>query len=1062
MKNVWENPEIQGSNRLPMRSPLVPYDLPETARKETAAGFESCPVTKSPYYQSLDGIWKFTLLDSADGDRRNASLENWTTSSYADDSWGTVAVPGTWTLQGYDKPHYTNVQMPFDCLPPAVPEQDPTGLYRLRVQIPAAWKNRRVVLHIGSAESCTIVYINGKEVGISKDTRLPGEFALNPYLDWNGSVCTVLIAIRVIRYSDASFVEDQDQWWFGGIHRSVYLYSTEQSFIQDVEALTRVETDAATGEPCGIIPLVVTMGFTDIAAGVTRAENKDRDGMKRVIRYTVHTVGGTVQNGIVEKLVASGEQTGCYNYRATLNQVRTVLRIPGAALWSHEHPALYVVTVSLYDADKDGKAGRHIESTAFITGFRTVELKNRELRINGKMVYIKGVNRHEHNEFHGKTLSVSDMARDCRILKQYNFNAVRTCHYPDDERWYDLCDRYGIYLIDEANIENHAYYDCLARSDEWTNAYMLRVQRMVRRDKNHVSVFCWSLGNESGDGQNQVACGAWIRRVDPTRLVHYEGFVRGEWNQTDFSCETLARGKGLTDLVSPMYPTIDLIVKYAETCDDYRPLIMCEYSHAMGNASGSLSDYWQAIESHHGLQGGFIWDWIDQGIAAELPEGKAGEKQGGRYWKYGGDFGDFPTDADFCLNGLNFPDMTPKPAMEECRRLFAPVRLYPVHPEQGMFTVENRFDFTPLCVLKMEWTVLKNGTPVTSGTVKFGMVQPGERTVVSLPQVAAVVLSADSELVFRASFVYAAGTWFCPPGALCSGNEYIIHPAEQLMRFPSGTTGHAAADPESVSAVENGTPVLFRPLLENECIKRALPYRHEDFVKWNFQNKPTNEWLDADLPGTVVRKMADGKFELISGPAAVQKKTFGTVVRTVKKTAAPDGTDAVQIEVIFNLSDALSEYPRAGLSFPVPASYTTVTWYGRGPQECYSDRKTGALLGLYLMKLADLEVPYIVPQQNGDRCDVRYMELAGSPDGRILHIESFVPFSFCISKYTNSDLWKGGHRCELTDMTKGADGYWTVTLDAVQRGVGTGACGPDTLEQYRVRPGVYRLSFIVW
>lgn len=1071
MKNIWENPEIQQLNRLPMRSPLIPFDSPEAALNETVLGPEACPISKSPYIQYLDGTWKFTLLDSPHGDEQGTPFAQWTSASYKDTSWHDITVPGTWTLQGFDYPHYTNVQMPFDCLPPNVAPRDPTGLYRLCVQIPKNWKNRRIILHIGSAESCTIVFVNGIEAGMSKDTRLPCEFNIAPYLTWGQNGSAAVIAIKVIRYSDASFIEDQDQWWFGGIHRSVYLYSTEQTFIQDVEALSYLETESSTAY--GVLPLTVTMGYADSAAEITRTENKKMDSIKRVITYSIHKLSGTPKKGIKGRVIASGTLEGVYDYRQTLNQVRTEIRIKAPDAWSYEHPELYTVTISMYEPAENGKAGRHIESVSFTTGFKSVKIANRELLLNGKKVYIHGVNRHEHSEYHGKTVSLEQMVNEVHILKQYNFNAVRTCHYPDDERWYDLCDRYGIYLIDEANIENHAYYDCITRSDEWTNAYMLRVQRMVRRDKNHASIFCWSLGNESGDGQNQVACGAWIRRVDTTRIVHYEGFVRDAWKQKDYSLSSLARGKGLTDLISPMYPPIDLIIKYAETCEDYRPLIMCEYSHAMGNASGSLSDYWKAIESHHGLQGGFIWDWIDQGIAAELPAGTNGKPQGGKYWKYGGDFGDTPTDYDFCINGLNFPDMTPKPAMEECRKLFAPVRLYSVHPGQGIFEIENRFDFTPLNVLSLNWSVLRNGTVIKSGISKLKAVKPGERMQLNLPIAGFTTVPDGSEIVFHADFVYTENTPWAKAGDICGRDETVIHASSGFVRFAeNGMAVHIkdlahTKDDVITNCISQLRPVLFSPLTENECVKRLLPQRHGEAHRWSFERTPTNEWLDAGLQDMkITAKKSEyphAKYILSSGSDAVKPVTFGNFTYSILPYKTPDGNEGTLLHAIFELSKAVSEYPRAGISFPLSSLFQTACWYGRGPQECYSDRKAGALLGLYRKEIKDLEVPYIVPQESGNRCDTKYLELLPKKAAlQPLHIQSADPFTFSISRFTADDIWKHDHPAELTDTTAQEYGYWTVTIDAALRGVGTAACGPDTLEQYKVRPGVYQLNLLFW
>ncbi|MCI1209574.1 MAG: DUF4981 domain-containing protein [Treponema sp.] len=1061
MNNIWENPEIQGINRLPMRSPLIPFSSPGEAIEECAAGPEKIRQSKSTYFKDLNGSWKFKLLQNP-GEALQNELKGWDHPSFAVDSWSQITVPGTWTLQGFkDYPHYTNVQMPFDFLPPNVPEKNPTGLYRRTVQIPGEWEGRRIVLHIGSAESCTIVFVNGNEIGISKDTRLPAEFDISPYLEWKKKTCTATIAIEVIRYSDASFVEDQDQWWFGGIHRSLYLYSTEPAFIQDVEALTFL--DIKKSDISGIIPLVVTLGYADPKRNTTRCTNDRMDRIKRQIKYTVHELTGIPQNGTKGKCIASGELDGYFDYRRTQNQVRTDIRIKNPALWSSEHPNLFILTVSLFETDNQKQTERHIESVSCTIGFKSVRVVNRELLINEKKVYIHGVNRHEHNEYHAKTLTTDEMVRDIHLLKQYNFNAVRTCHYPDDERWYELCDRYGIYLMDEANIENHAYYDCIPRSDEWTNAYMLRIQRMIRRDKNHASIFCWSLGNESGDGQNQVACQAWIRRVDTTRIVHYEGFIRPERTQGEFTLDSLSRGKGLTDLISPMYPSIDLITQYADTRDDYRPIIMCEYSHAMGNANGSLSDYWEAIESHHGLQGGFIWDWIDQGLAAEVPHGTSGQPRGGKYWKYGGDFGDTPTDYDFCLNGINFPDQTPKPAMEECRTLFAPVRLHAVHPLQGIFEIENRYDFSTLDGLRLSWSVMKNGIPQESDTLKIPETLPGQKAAVVLRKIPSVLQKLNdpdgAEILFHADFVYASDTPWAKAGTVCGSYEFILSAMSGLQFY--GPNSGKELLPELQKLAEDFRPQLFRALLENECIKRELPHIYDTPIPSCFLNKPTKEWIETDIAHAETVQISDKIFEIYTGPAALKKQKLAKVTRTMGAVSLKNDTKALRLQFEFDMSDVVSEYPRIGIAAAVSPDYKNVSWYGRGPQECYSDRKKGAFLGLYTKAIRELEVPYIVPQENGTRCDVRYIEISGKSVSP-LHIESDNPYAFSILPYTPQELFSKEHMSELAGPSDAAGGRWILSVDAAQRGVGTGACGPDTMEKYRIRPGIYRLDIVLW
>lgn len=1144
MKHVWENPEIQSLNRLPMRSPLLPFLSMNAAAAECALGPELCAKSKSPYFKSLDGAWKFALLDSPlddeamDGGPRN-ELCDWFLPSRSVSRWSDIQVPGTWTLQGFDKPQYLNVQMPFDTLPPAVPDKNPTGLYRLDTTVPSAWKGRRVVLHIGSAESCAIVFVNGKKAGVSKDTRLPCEFDITPFLKWRGDTCELTIGIKVVRYSDASFVEDQDQWWFGGIHRSVYLYSTAHRFMQDVEALAHVE-DAASQKSehaavkksnetskkssgaeksaggvlakkwRGIIPLVVKLGFVDYDKKPEQAESA---AMACAIQYEVYELLGNPQTARLGNRVARGERCGSFNYRDGLSEIRADIKINNVNLWSSESPSLYVLAVALCELRADGKAGKAIESAACTVGFKDVKINNRELLINGKAVYIRGVNRHEHNEFRGKTLATDEMLRDIRSMKAHNFNAVRACHYPDDERWYELCDRYGIYVLDEANIENHAYYDNITRDDAWTNAYMERMQRMVRRDKNHVSIFGWSLGNESGCGPNHAAIAAWVRSVDKTRVVHYEGISREMRAMqesyrfhppyTKEQLASLSRDKSVTDIITLMYPPIDLIAAYAEKCSDTRPLIMCEYAHSMGNATGSLADYWNAIENHHGLQGGFIWDWIDQGIAAYDDGAKQSDKinneKAQKYWKYGGDFGDVPSDWDFCLNGINFPDGTPKPAMEECRHLFAPIRLREAagrgdkksFAERGVFEIESRFDFVAVSNILLKWELRKNGAAIERGSLRVPRILPGscERVTISAVPRALTACTRGGALVLHAEFVYARSTPFAKAGALIRADEFVLAKGAGWQDFTNFafTNGRKAAaqniharqsvgqsseakraamtgepiSPLALDAAASFKPTLFRALIENECVKAFLPQLNDEPTPWSFLDKPTREWLNAGIDRLSIVKKSDSVFTLASPDDARNKKVFGTFECKTKPCRAPDGRAAIQIDAVFRLTRALSEYPRVGITAAISAKLTKVRWYGRGPHECYADRKASAMLGMYEMNVADMGVPYIVPQENGTRCDVTYLEFSGG--GKTLHIESAAPFSFSVSKYAAEDLFSCRHVNELTDLTVDEKNpHFILTIDAAHRGVGVGACGPDTLEQYRARPGEYRLCLRLW
>ncbi|MDR1596540.1 MAG: DUF4981 domain-containing protein [Treponema sp.] len=1105
---LWENPEIQSVNRLPMRSPLLPFDSPAEALAYAVAGPEFRNPADNPLYFGLDGRWSFKPLNNPRDDHRSLDdhptenrcpLEDqrweappeWTKPEYPADQWDSIRVPGTWSLQGWDKPHYTNVQMPFDCIPPHAPDHNPTGLYRRGFTLPPSWKGRRVVLHIGSAESCCLVYVNGLFVGAGKDTRLPQEYDITPFLTENGPSGGPerdILCLKVVRYSDASYIEDQDQWWFGGIHRSVFLYSTESCYIRDVKALPgRFDQDASGIR--GILDLRVVLGgnvppggaagnvavssVVSAASGVTSAESpftilyklypfampENREDAARITRLLSES-----------DPVISGELTLACNYRLNANTAETALAVDHPTLWSHEAPSLYVLVVSLF------RDGRHIESTAFCTGFRSVEIKNRELLINGKAVLIKGVNRHEHDEKTGKTLSVESMIRDIMLLKQHNFNAVRTSHYPNDERWYELCDRYGIYLTDEANIEHHCFYDQLCRDTVWSYAYISRVQRMAERDKNNPSVIIWSLGNESGDGPNHRLTGAWIRRFDPTRPVHYEGAVRPEKGQGDYTQDSLGRGRDITDIIGPMYPSIKFITDFVIYREDDRPLIMCEYSHAMGNSNGSLADYWKAIEDHHGLQGGYIWDWIDQGIAAYTADGK-------KYWKYGGDFGDEPTDYDFCLNGILFPDQTPKPVMKECKQLFSPVRIQPVPGKPYNFSVENRFDFTFLDTVELRWELRAEEKVLARGTESLPRLQPGASGEITVP--------VPESTKAGEGLLYLHGDLCLKNDGPWAGAGFVIGQTERIIRerlpllpgrlsFPGEGEKNKAVLDSALGELAGGfRPSLFRVPTENDGLKTFRHLRGDPAAAFYYKDKAMYPWLDLDLlhlryeeeneepvtwEGYAAMRYSALLFSGEHSAEAYRNTPLGSYTRVTVQ--AGETHPFIIMDYTFDLDPALPELPRVGLSAKIPARYDTINWLGEGPHESYPDRCAGAFLGPWEHSVSELETPYVVPQENGNRMGVRLIRLGGknvpADKPQSVTIAPDKPVMMSASRYSPENMFEAPHTFDLQDLSAGSKGYYFLHIDRAQRGVGTGACGPDTLEQYRVRPGLFtmRLFFL--
>ena len=638
------NPELTSLNRLPPRATL-----------------QRDPSLR----RTLDGDWEFRLVGRPEEATRALGLAR---------GWDTVPVPGLWTMQGYDIPQYTNVQMPFSNPPPTVPEENPTGLYRRTFTVPRDWAGRRIRLHFGGVEGVLHVLLNGSPVGISKDARTPAEFDVTELVRRRGP--NELVAV-VVRWSDASFVEDQDQWWHAGISREVALLADDA--IPDV---------FVTADADG--------GLTVSAEGRFEATLLD-------------PAGRTV---LAER------------FRDTLEA-----RIRSPRLWSAEEPALYTLVVSAGD-----------ERVSCRVGFRTVEVRDRRLLVNGEAVLIRGVNRHEHDDLHGRVISREAMELDARLMKQHNINAVRTSHYPNDPYWLDLCDRYGLYAIDEANIESHAYYDEICRDPRYAKAFLERTQNMVERDKNHPSVILWSLGNESGYGPNHDATAGWVRGRDPSRPLHYEGAIKFDWNG----------GHRATDVVCPMYPELDAIVRWARESDDPRPMILCEYSHAMGNSNGGLSDYFAAFEREGALQGGFVWEWVDHGI-------RQTDARGREYWAYGGDFGESPHDANFCADGIVWPDRIPHPALAELKFLAQPVRVERVAGNR--FRISNRDSFASLDRLTGTWELTADGEEVKRGRLPRLRVAPGESLEVEL---ALPPGSGERFVTFR--FFLRAATEWAPAG----------------------------------------------------------------------------------------------------------------------------------------------------------------------------------------------------------------------------------------------------------------------------------------------------------
>ena len=995
----------------------IPVPTPWGAPELTGAGRVRMHSVPHPDRVDLDGRWRFQLLPRPDAEPGLA--------------WGEIDVPGCWTMQGWgDRPHYTNVQMPFPGLPPHVPAENPTGLYEREADVPARWAGRRIVLHVGAAESVLIARVNGREVGISKDSHLAAEFDVTELVQPG----TNRVSLTVVKWSDASYVEDQDQWWHGGITRSVFLYATNPVHLADVRAIATLADDNAGGSL--EVRIEVDFGGTPEAGWTVEASLGDLTG---ILAAPVPATGrhegprpSRHRRELADRRISSGPLTDeertvlwprLYTELAAANvgQVTLTANVSGVLPWSSELPNLYPLRLALRS-----HAGEIVEEVTLRVGFRRVEIVGRDLLINGRRVFIRGVNRHDFDPITGRVVSAGSMRADVVTMKRFGFNAVRTSHYPNDPAFLDLCDELGLYVIAEADIESHAFIDSLCDDPRYLGAWVDRVSRMALRDKNHPSVIAWSLGNESGHGTNHEAAAAWLRRYDPARPLHYEGAIRWDW----------ASDQGVSDLTCPMYPPIWAIVGHAESGHQRHPLIMCEFSHAMGNSNGTLADYWAAIEGTPGLQGGFIWEWWDHGLVQALPDGT-------RRWAYGGDFGDQPNDGNFCIDGVVFPDRSPKPALWEHHALAGPVRVSASADDlnAGRITIHNNQDFRDLAWLRADLDVAVEGVVVHAAELPLPEVGPGEDAVVALPGWAGLHRPAgEAWLTIR--FVTAGTETWADAGHEVAWAQLEMHPGP--MHAPAAT--HSGPGRRAVSIDLDGQLLhdllavppllsLWRAPTDNDRIPGLA-------AEW--------ERLGVDRLTRILESI-DEVDEITTIRSRYRAASGIEVSHAMVLTALAER--AVRIDETAIIPESLPDLARVGTVLEAAPGLDRVEWFGRGPHETYPDRRRGGRVGRWRSTVADLHVPYIRPQESGGRADVRWFSLTDAT-GRGLRITLDMPRQVSVSRFRAADLATASHRGELVARPAAV-----VHLDAAHRGLGTASCGPDTLPEYLVGPGTYRWSW---
>jgi beta-galactosidase len=1021
--NDWENPLVVGSNKLPAHATGAPYADEETALL--------CDPTVSPWVRNLNGEWDFRLVPNPDA----VQVDFWQPSFDIRD-WDTIPVPSNWTLHGYDKPIYTNIKMPIPNTPPFVPQdENPTGLYRRVFNLPADWDGRKIILSFGGVESAFYVWVNGQWIGYSQDSRLPAEFDITHVVQPGEN----LIAVQVIRWSDGSFLEDQDHWWMAGIYRDVTLYALPKIHLWDIFAKPVLDADYTDAK----LTIVAKIGGAPELTADYRVEMQLFDAANRPI--LAGRPGGDVVPDENEVL-----------------KVTLTAKVTAPHQWNHEQPYLYTLVASLIDSE-----GQPTQFYSHRIGFRKVEIRNQELLINGKMVYIKGVNRHDHHDTYGKYVPVEDMRTDVLTMKRHNINAVRTSHYPNDPRFYGLCDELGLYVWDEANLETHSVYNVLSNRTEWLHAFMERGIRMVERDKNHPSILVWSLGNESGYGPNHDAMAGYIRGYDPHRMIHYEGAI----SRIGLGPLNWHRGHLATDICCPMYPAIDEIIAYAENPLSDRPLIMCEFAHSMGNAVGNLKDYWEAIEEYESLQGGFLWDWIDQGL-------KKVDQQGVAYWAYGGDFGEPIHDMNFNINGLVWPDRRPLPAMVEVKKVFQPLTVTVIDLLQGKVEIHNKHDFSTLEGLLATWEVTVDGDVQQRGTLPILKTVPGESTTVTIPYPPPILLPG-SEAFLNMSFSVKEASLWAPVGQEIAWEQFKLPYAQPPLAGSSKREWPAISVNEATGSLslhnqvftldlDTSTGHLSRFVYQDIDLVTAGPKLNawraatdNDGFKWAAEDprKLLGKWLKFGLD-RLQHHLEDLIWEHVA-PGMLRVTTIHTIraggleegfVHRVIYNVFGNGD--IRMEHFIDCDVSLPPLPRIGLILSVPAAFNRFTWLGRGPEESYVDRKAGVPVGRYASLVTDQHVPYIMPQENGNKTDVRWAALTNQSGAGLL-AAMMTLMETGVSHYTSADLYAAYHTNELVPRE---EVYWT--LDFRQSGLGNQACGPMTLPQYLVMPGEYR--FTIW
>ncbi|OBQ54230.1 hypothetical protein VQ01_12340 [Tamlana sp. s12] len=1005
----WENPETFSINKEEAHAYFISYN-------NAAAAIEDS--LKTPYYQSLNGEWSFNWSKNAD--ERNLEFFK---NEFDLKDWKTITVPSNWQMNGYGFPLYANITYPFPLNKPFVPhDYNPVGQYKKSFKIPIDWENKEVFIHFGAVKSAFYLWVNGEKVGYSQGSKLPAEFNITRYLKTGIND----VSIEVYQYTDASYLEDIDFWRLAGIERDVFLHARPEFMIQDFFAKSTLDASYKNGE----LDVSVSLKNNSQTEGIKKVEIKLLDGEQ------------VIHNSIKESTIAD----------RSISTINFQHSIPNVKAWSAEKPNLYTLLISLYD-NKDELQ----ECTSHQIGFRTVELKEGQLLVNGQAILLKGVNRHEHDPKLGHVTTKEMMLKDIKLMKEFNINAVRTSHYPNDPYWYKLCNQYGLYVIDEANIESHGYgwiVNQVSRDPSFHDAMVDRIQRLFYRDKNHPSIITWSMGNEAGTGLPFIDAYNWLKKMDDTRVVSYD---RAE---VDPEFDHIRH----TDIIGYMYAPIEEVKLSHLPNNPNRPFIWVEYAHSMGNSTGNLKELWDFVRSEPRVQGGFIWDWVDQGITKT-------DENGVEYWGYGGDFEPegVRNDGAFCLNGIVFPDRSIQPALWEVKKQYQNIHISANNWNEWSFDIYNENFFTNLSAFDLSWEILENGQSIKQGTTELSC-SPQETTTLVL-QESMPKLKPGSEYFINFYINTLAQEGVLKKGHMVASEQLLIPNAASIENPVVKSSDISVKDTEDyiVLSCENNIKITFDKK-KGQLI--SLEHKKQNWLKTPLTLNTWRAPIDNDLGAGLEKSCEiwkDVETKLETKSVSWQEMEGGQVSISVLKNNPKmtnfhinytiHGSGKIMVKYVFERVSSVPFLPRMGMNLQILREFDQVKYYGRGPHENYPDRNTSAFIGIYESPVGDFYTPYIRPQENGYRTDTRWMEVRNA-ENQGLKFYSKSNLGFNINHFTNEDFEPSTlnkHTIDIKDQN-----HTNINIDYRQMGVGGDTSwGTVPYQPYLIIPEPMKFTFVI-